>query len=223
MDIHRNEWNLKQQALRQALLHLEDYQMAMELFLSQHAMVHSAEMSHLGLWSFEDEVLQGVTEQQMRLVPRNGEHSMVWLIWHMTRCEDITMNLLAAGNPQVLLWENWLGRMKISTADTGNAMTIDQVEELSKRIDVEALQAYRLSVGRRTHQIAGLLQPGQLRSKVDPTRLRQIILQGAVVEAASGLLDYWGGLTIAGLLMMPPTRHNFVHWNEAIRVKKKIG
>jgi hypothetical protein len=223
MDTHRKEWNLKQQALRQALLHLEDYQMAMELFLSQHAMVHSAEMSHLGLWSFEDEVLEGVTEQQMRLVPRNGEHSMVWLIWHMTRCEDITMNLLAAASPQVLLQENWLERMKINTADTGNAMTIDQVEELSKRIDVEALQAYRLSVGRRTREIAGLLQPGQLRSKVDPTRLRQITMQGAVVEAASGLLDYWGGLTIAGLLMMPPTRHNFVHWNEANRVKKKIG
>ncbi len=223
MDAHRQEWNLKQQSLRKDLVRLDDPQTAMELFLSQHAMVHSAEMSHAGLWSFEDEVLDGITVQQMRLIPRNGEHSIVWLIWHMTRCEDITMNLLATGSPQVLLRENWLERMKTNVADTGNAMTIDQVEQFSARIDLEALRAYRLSVGRRTRAVAGFLHPEQLRMKVDPTRLRQISLEGAVVQAASGLLDYWGGLTIAGLLLMPPTRHNFVHWNEAMRVKKKIG
>jgi DinB superfamily len=223
MDAHRKEWNLKQQALRQALTRLDDHQKAMELFLSQHAMVHAAEMSHAGLWSFEDEVLEGVTEQHMRLIPPNGEHSIVWMIWHMTRCEDITMNLLAAGSPQVLLRENWLERMKTNIADTGNAMTIDQVEDLSARIDLEALRAYRHSVGRRTREVAGLFLPEQLKRKVDPTRLRQIIMEGAVVEAASGLLDYWGGLTLAGLLLMPPTRHNFVHWNETMRVKKNIG
>jgi hypothetical protein len=141
----------------------------------------------------------------------------------LTRCEDITMNLLAAGSAQVLLLENWLERMKINVLDTGNAMTIDQVEELSARMDLEALQAYRLSVGHRTRAIASLLPPEQLKKKIDPTRLQQITLERAVVEAASGLLDYWSGLTIAGLLLMPPTRHNFIHWNEALRVKKKIG
>ena len=45
--------------------------------------------------------------------------------------------------------------------------------------------------------------------------------EGAVVEGARGLLDYWGGLTIAGLLLMPPTRHNFVHLNEAWMLKGK--
>lgn len=222
MDAHRKEWNLKQQALRQAFTRLDDHHKAMELFLSQHAMVHAAEMSHDRLWSFEDEVLEGVTERKMRLLPRNGEHSIVWIIWHMTRCEDITMNLLAAASPQVLLRENWLEQMKINVTDTGNAMTIDQVEELSTQIDLEALRDYRLSVGRRTRAIAGLLLPEQLKMKVDPIRLRQITMEGAVVDSASGLLDYWGGLTIAGLLLMPPTRHNFVHWNEAIRVKGKI-
>jgi hypothetical protein len=42
-----------------------------------------------------------------------------------------------------------------------------------------------------------------------------------VVEAAAGLLDYWGRRTIAGLLLMPATRHNIVHLNEAARIKQK--
>ena len=45
MEPHRKFWNQQQQALRQALARPETHQKAVELFLSQHAMVHTAEMS----------------------------------------------------------------------------------------------------------------------------------------------------------------------------------
>ena len=223
MNPDRKFWNRQQQVLRQNLAHVEDHHMAIELFLNQHAMVHAAEMSQAGLWSFEDEILDGVTGQQMRLIPSKCEHSIAWILWHMTRIEDVTMNLLVAGSPQIMLRDNWLEQMMISVRDTGNGMAVASVADLSANIDLEALRAYRLSVGRRTRTIAKLLQPEQLKQKVDPARLRQITMEGAVIEAASDVLEYWGGLTIAGLLLMPPTRHNFVHWNEALQVKQKFG
>lgn len=222
MDLQRKFWNQQQQALRQNLADAETHAQAIELFLHQHAMVHAAEMSNSGLWSFEDDVLSNVTAQQMRMIPRNFDHSIAWLVWHMTRCEDITMNLLAAGSPQVLLDGNWLEPMKISALDTGNAMTHEQVQQLSGSIDLEALRSYRIAVGRRTRDIVRGLLPEQMKRKVEPVRLQQITQEGALVEAASGLLDYWGGLTLAGLLLMPPTRHNFVHWNETARIKQKL-
>jgi hypothetical protein len=37
-----------------------------------------------------------------------------------------------------------------------------------------------------------------------------------------GIVDYWGSRTIAGLLLMPPTRHNFTHLNEARMLKQKL-
>ena len=55
---NREFWNEQQQALRQALLHADDPSAAVELFLSQHAMVHSAQMSRSGLWSFADEAVR---------------------------------------------------------------------------------------------------------------------------------------------------------------------
>lgn len=223
MDPHRREWNQQQQALRQQLARAETHAQAIELFLNQHAMVHAAGMSGSGLWSFEDEALNGVGAPHMRLIPQNGDHSIAWLVWHMTRCEDITMNLLASGSPQVLHQEAWLERMQISLRDTGNAMPDAAVLEFSAAIDLRALHDYRLSVGRRTRDIARQLLPEQLKQKVDPARLQQVTREEAVVEAAGWLLDYWGGLTIAGLLLMPPTRHNLVHWNEALRIKKKLA
>ena len=106
MDARRKSWNQQQQALRQSLASLDNPPKAIELFLSQHAMLHTIGMSQMGLWSFEDEILDGLTSQQMRIIPSNLDHSIAWALWHMTRIEDATMNLLVAGSPQVLLQED---------------------------------------------------------------------------------------------------------------------
>jgi hypothetical protein len=42
-----------------------------------------------------------------------------------------------------------------------------------------------------------------------------------MVAAASDVLEYWGKRTIAGLLLMPPTRHCFLHLNEAMRIRQE--
>ena len=223
VDPHRKSWNQQQQALRQSLTRLDDHPRAIELFLSQHAMLHAAGMSQMGLYSFEDEILAGLTVPQMRRVPRTLDHSIAWVLWHMTRIEDATMNLLVAGSPQILLQEGWLERMKILARDTGNLMDPASVAELSAAMNVQALRAYRRSVGLRTRAIVKQLQPHELKQPVDPARLHQMSAEGAVRSEAGDLLEYWGGLTISGLLLMPPTRHTFIHWNEALRIKQKIA
>ena len=221
MDPNRKLWNQQQQVLQRALSRLDDHQKAIELFLSQHAMLHSAKLVRSRLWSFEDEVWQDTTEEAIRCIPRGCDHSIAWCIWHLARIEDVTMNLLVAGSPQLLHRDDWLKRMGITARDTGNAMDKASVARLSTAIDIEALRAYRLAVGRRTREIVKRLLPEELKQKIDPARLQQVMAEGALVEAASGIADYWGKRTIAGLLLMPPTRHTFLHLNEALRVKQK--
>jgi hypothetical protein len=152
-----------------------------------------------------------------------GESSIAWIIWHIARIEDVAMNLLVAGSAQIINQENWLERMNSPVRDTGNAMDENGIADLSAKIDVQALRAYRLAVGRRTRAIVGQLDPGALSSKVDPYRLEQVMAQGALVEAARAIADYWGRRNIAGLLLMPATRHNIVHLNEALKVKNRVA
>ncbi len=223
MDPNRKFWNEQQQALRRTLSHPQEHQKAIALFLAQHAMVHTETMSGDGLWSMEDEIWQGSTEQTVRCIPTQFEHSIAWCLWHLTRCEDITMNMLAAGTPQLLLKEGWFAQMGVPDRDTGNAMKLEEIAAFSDRIAILALRAYRLAVGRRTREIVKTLEPGQVTCKVDPARLQRVRDEGAVLESEQWLLDYWGGLTIAGLLLMPPTRHNIVHLNESLRIKQKCA
>ena len=112
----------------------------------------------------------------------------------VARIEDVAMNMLVAGSPQILNQDQRFERMKITARDTGNVMGEDGVADLSEKIDIEQLRAYRNAVGRRTRDIVKNLQPEELKQKVDPSRLEQVMEEGAVVEAASGFFDfcsYW--------------------------------
>ena len=228
MDAHRKQWNEQQQVLQRALARPTHPAELTALFLQQHAMVHSAGMpleasATSRLWSFEDEVCQDLSEQAARCIPPGCEHSIAWLLWHSARCEDITMNCLVAGQAQVLLEEGWQPRLRVAEADTGSCMSAAQMIKLNTKVDLAALREYRRAVGRRTRLIAAQLKPQDYKRKVDPAGIQRIRAEGAVLEAAAWLLDYWGSRTIAGLLTMPATRHHLVHLNEALRVKLKSG
>jgi hypothetical protein len=213
---------LKQQTeLRNKLLSADYYQEACQLFFKQHAMLHSVKMAQTEPWSLEDEVFDALSDEKARRIPCNSEHSIIWNIWHIARIEDVAMNLLVAGSRQVLNQDNWLKQMKLKVRDTGSTMDTEGVVDLSNKIDIVALRAYRVAVGRRTRDIVNQLQPEELKHKIDPARLDQVRKEGAVVEAASGLIDYWGKRNIAGLLLMPATRHNLVHLNESLRLKER--
>lgn len=215
---------MKQQTeLRGIMLGGASQDEAVQLFLRQHAMLHSGEMEQCAPWSFEDEVFMNLTEEQVRRVPSMGETSVAWIIWHIARIEDVAMNLLVAGSAQVINQENWLERIKSPVHDTGNAMDEHAIADLSAKIDIQALRAYRLAVGRRTRVIVRQLDLGALNAKVDPDRLEKVIEQGALVEAARAIADYWSRRNVAGLLLMPATRHNIVHLNEALKVKKRVA
>ncbi len=218
---YRKLWNKQQKEFRGILLSFDQHDKALEMFLSQHAMLHSSRMAQSEPWSFEDEILDDMTEEHIRRIPPNCDHSVAWSIWHIARIEDVAMNLLVAGSPQILHEGHWLEQMRVTARDTGNEMDQEGVAALSATIDIEALRAYRLGVGRRTRQIVKLLRAEELKQQVDPSRLGRVMEEGAVVQAASYITDYWGKRNLAGLLLMPATRHNFVHLNEALWLKQR--
>lgn len=221
MESNRKLWNEGQKRLRMALDGREDHAATIELCLRQHAMVHSASVAGTGLWSYPDEILAGLPARAMRAIPDGSEHSIAWVLWHLARIEDTAMNLLVAGSRQVLQEGDWNPTLNTTWVHTGNAMQPEEVATLSAALDIPALLAYRAAVGRRTRAIVQQLSPQDLKRRVDPGRLQRVRDEEAVVEAAEGLLAYWGRRTFAGLLLMPATRHNFVHLNEASHIRRR--
>lgn len=223
MDAHRRYWNEQQQLFRQALTSKRDHQETIRLFLGQHTMVHSAAMSRSEAWSFEDEVSEGLSDTQLRSRPRGFANSIVWLIWHIARIEDVTMNMLVAGRPQVLDEDDWVSQLHLNRRDVGTSMSENEVEDFSSQVDCRTLRAYRMAVGRRTREIVSALQPAELWERIDPTNVHRLTAEGALAEAAFELAQAWSGWQKAGMLTMPATRHSFTHLNEAYRMRKKLN
>jgi hypothetical protein len=223
MEERRRKWNERHKELRYALVKSCDKNAALDLFLIQHAMVHSGKLAKPESQSFQDELLTGLRPSSYRTIPAKGNHSIAWILWHLARIEDVTMNLLVADSPQVLLSKNWHERLRTKVINTGNGMSDAEVSELSKRIHVDALLEYRLAVTRRTRKIIKGLDAGEFNRKVESSSLQRIRNEHAVLPKANGIVEYWGKRTIAGLLLMPPTRHCFLHLNEALRIKSKIA
>jgi hypothetical protein len=101
-------------------------------------------------------------------------------------------------------------------------MDNESVARLSAALDMKALRDYRIAVGKHTRAIVKKLQIEQFSQKVDSKRLQKVLTEGAVIPEAMEVVNYWGSRTIAGLLLMPATRHNLLHLNEALRVKQKL-
>ncbi len=118
-ELERKSLNQRQTELRERLGDAEQFDKAIELFFIQHAMLHSADIARPVRWSYEDEIFAGMDYQKIRCVPVGNDHSIAWLIWHLARIEDVAMNLLVAGSPQVLSGNNWLDRMESKPARYG--------------------------------------------------------------------------------------------------------
>jgi hypothetical protein len=223
MDAYRKKWNEQQKKLRSLLSDPAQHRLAIDLFLKQHAAVHSAAMSNIKTsYSFADDVISGLSEEQIRNTPPKMDHSIAWILWHLARIEDVAMNMLVAGDEQEYVTGNWSARLKSSVHHTGNAMPKEDSVELGRVIDIEALKHYRIAVGRKTEAIVNALTVDDRKQRVAKSRLERVLREGAVLEKAMGLIEYWSKRNIAGLLLMPPTRHCFVHLNEAARIRRKL-
>ncbi|ALC90630.1 hypothetical protein AM500_13170 [Bacillus sp. FJAT-18017] len=223
----RKVWNENHKKLKEIILKPEVHSQAVQLILSQHSLLHSTstigKATHLTL---EDALLENLNEATFRQYPVQNpdtRNSIVWHLWHISRIEDMTMNILVADEQQVLNTTDWLNKMNIPFAHSGNDMSESEIAELSSKIDIDSLLAYRASVGRRTQEIITVMKPGQFKLKVEESRIKRLFDENAVLENSRWLAEYWGNKTIAGLILMPATRHIFLHLNKCIRIKTKLS
>lgn len=201
---------------------------AKELFLSIHEKLHLSTMAG-GVENETDRLLQDLTRKEYGIMPGSKDETIAWVIWHIARIEDLTMNVLVGGREQVFN-EEWMSRMHIHRKDTGNAFSDDEIMELSGEVNIKELLNYRNEVGRRTREIVSRLTDTDMRRKVRNEDLERIHQEGGVTDQEDSiwLLDFWGKKDVAGLLLMPPTRHVVLHlnscgkWKEEIRKRKKF-
>jgi hypothetical protein len=200
---------------------------ARALFLADHTRIHAAststeaELAAAGGFTMQDDTLKRLEEADLRATP-DGLCSIVWHLWHMTRIEDVAVNTLLRGLPEVLDDGAWLARLGIDKRVVGTGDTDDEVRDLSERVDIGGLLAYRDAVGRQTRALVSEMDLAALEAVPD-VAAHLAAVPPIVGERAQWLVRFYGGKTGAFLLTFPVTNHGFMHLAEARVTRGRLG
>jgi hypothetical protein len=180
---------------------------AIDLFLTRYGDLHRGLVEGL---------LSGLPEAQLRGRPHPGVNTIVWLLWHSARIEDLAVNRFLADRPQVLD-EGWLERLAVARRDVGTGMSDAEVDELSARIDLQALRGYWDAMSARTLAALETLRGSDLEAMVPGERVTSVVhTEGAVAPGAEWLTEFWaGGRTRAWVLSQTALLHPYGHYYEA--------
>src|SRR5262245_33664604 len=195
---------------------------ARDLFLEQHAAVQSAAVGGNKM-SLVERTLGGLTDDQMRVRPREDLNSIAWLVWHIARAEDIIVNPALAGRDQVFD-DTWMKRLGITRRDFGIGMTSPEVWDLTRQLDVGALREYRDAVGRRTREVVGGFKAEDWEGVSQAAGVERAAGEGAFPAARSEMIvKAFTGRPRAVLLSGIALFHPSGHLGEAATVRSAGG
>ena len=156
------------------------------------------------------------------IMPTPQDVTIAWNFWHITRIEDMVVSRLIYHREEV--FEEWQERLNVLYRDTGNAMTDEEIIDLSKQLNLDQLMEYRKAVNAQTKEMIQLLKYSDLFIKVKKEDIQMLLMTGSVSQHpdAIWLLDFWGKKDVSGLLLMPISRHPFVHLFDNLKLIEKI-
>ena len=203
---------------------------ARSLFLADHGRLHAATVSAgddpaivaLVGFSYEDATLYKLADPDLATCPDGGGNSIAWLLWHMTRLEDVVVNTLLRGAPEVLDRDGWVAQLGIEARDVGTSNSDDEVAGFNERVDVSALRTYRAAVGRETRAWARTADFDALVAPPD-IEARLAAAPPALHERAQWLKKFWVGKPGLTLLSFAVVAHGFMHFGEAQTIRKRLG
>lgn len=150
--------------------------------------------------------------------------NIIWNLWHIMIIEDLIVNILICEKESILN-EKLKNELNISITDTGNSLTKEEIKKFAKNINIKKLKYYSDKISKNTINLIKRLKAEDIKRKINKINLEKIINVCRVTKDNLWLIDYWGKKDIAGLLLMPLSRHIIVHLNQCykyIETKSKI-
>lgn len=179
---------------------------------------------HRGVrFTFETQVFGAVPPERLTERPGGVGNSILWLMWHVSRTEDLMVNSLIRGAPQLLIEDGWGERMGVEVAHIGTGMADDEVEGFALKLKPEAVDEYWRAVATTTSEWLKTIGPDDLDAVPDfDARLAEI--PPVLATGSSGpAIDFFKGRPVAFLLGGPVISHGYIHVGEMASIRGRLG
>jgi len=164
-----------------------------------------------------------INDEQMRSC-RYNLNSIAWILWHITRCEDIAINRIISEEEQVLDTYNYDRRLRIDRRDIGTSMRFNEVINLSNLIDINSLHEYITAVATKTQKVIQELPPEHLNQIPNPAYLMKVLFEeGALNKNSEWVAEQYSNKTKGWFLGHLGLTHPRGHLGQIILLRKMIG
>ena len=163
--------------------------------------------------------LKNQIDNLFKELKKSANENIIWNLWHIIRIEDLTANILIREKESILN-EKLKNEINISITDTGNSLNKEETKKLAKDINIDKLKYYNDKVSEKIINLIKRLKAEDMKRKINKISLEKIISGGGVSKDNLWLIDYWGKKDIAGILLMPLSRHIIVHLNQCYKYIK---
>lgn len=171
---------------------------------------------------FEQTVLSLVPREHLTTRAGGEGNSIAWLMWHLARVEDVTINSVVRGKPQVLMAGNWQERLGIADQRIGTGLQDAEVEEFSRAINLDELYAYWKAVKQETGSWLASV-PLEVLDIIPDLDARLSTIPAVVPEQGSWALDFWRGKPGSFFLRSSVIGHGYLHLGEMRAIAGRLG
>lgn len=147
------------------------------------------------------EVVDGLGEDDLARRPRAGANSIAWLVWHLSRVQDASVEAALGDGSPVWTAQGWQQRLGLDlpAEDTGYGHSPEEVGRV--RSSAELLAGYHAAVAARTEHLLRGVGDDELDRVVDEGYDPPVTLGVRLVSVASDCLQHLGQAAYArGLL-----------------------
>lgn len=146
-----------------------------------------------------------------------------YYIYHLTRIEDINCHTLMLNDEQIFFKNDYQKKLEINIITTGNELEKPEIIAFSQMLNIYELKNYFQDVFYTTNQAIKKMTFSDSKTKISEEKRKNLENLKCVStdEKAIWLIDYWCKKTYGGLLLMPFSRHHFMHLYNALSINKK--
>lgn len=172
--------------------------------------------------AFNATVSSMVTHDQMKLRHRDEGNSIAWVMWHMARTEDVIVNAIIRGQPQLADRDAWAAKIGFEDQRIGTGFGDVEVEDFGKSVDVAALDLYWQAVAESTTAWLKSIDPAKLEEVPDTDAVAARLPEDTFGANNAGL-QFWGASSAGRLIGGPVISHGYMHVGEMMTIRSRLG
>jgi len=180
---------------------------ALDVFKARHSFAYDI---------FFSELFDRYTEEQLRTRPHPSMNSLLWVLWHVARVEDVGVTRFVMREEQVLNTGDWNKKLNLTNLDFGFGASHDEATQITEKLDVDGVREYARAVHDYTYDLLTRVTPEQLDETLSRDEVQQVMgdEKAGLPVVLNEVLEIYSGWTRLEALFHFSVTHYYWHGGE---------